>query len=101
MLPTPPSPQDDQAVLVRSTREIFDRSPLFQDARISELHTGPEGRVSLEVRFGSGPALFHIVAPCAERAYAILYELAVSLVGVQRAYAGGSQSQKERAATAW
>ena len=95
MLTTPHSPQDDHSALVRSIREIFDRSPLFRDARISEPHAGPEGRVSLEVRFGSGPALFHIVAPCPERAYAILHELAVSLVGVERAYAGGSQSQGE------
>ncbi len=95
MLPTPHSPQDDQSALVRTTREIFDRSPLFQDTRISEPQTGPGGRVSVEVRSGSSPALFCIVAPCSERAYAILHELAVSLAGVECAYTGGGQSQGE------
>lgn len=95
MLPTPHSPQDDQSALVRTTREIFDRSPLFRDAHISEPHTRPGGRVSVEVHFGSSPALFRIIAPCAKRAYAILHELAVSLAGVERDYTGGGQSQGE------
>lgn len=38
----------------------------------------------MEVRFGSTPALFRVVARSHERAYAILYELAVSLVGAER-----------------
>ncbi|HWU36566.1 MAG TPA: hypothetical protein VN203_02905 [Candidatus Acidoferrum sp.] len=96
MLLTPRSRQDDQSALVRIIREIFDRSPLFQNSRISEPHTGPEGGVSVEVCFGSRPALFHIVAPCPEQAYAILYEVAMSLVSMGRVYTGGSQSQGER-----
>lgn len=69
--------------------------PLFRDAHISEPHTRPGGRVSVEVHFGSSPALFRIIAPCAKRAYAILHELAVSLAGVERDYTGGGQSQGE------
>jgi hypothetical protein len=49
----------------------------------------------MDVRFGSAPALFCIVAPSPERAYAILYELAVSLVDIERAYAEGSLSRGE------
>jgi len=76
--------EHDHSPLVCRIRETFERSSVFRDAQISELERGPTGEVSVEVRFGSSPALFRVVARSRRRAYALLYELAVSLVAAER-----------------
>jgi hypothetical protein len=85
----------DRLTIVQKIRDVFDRSPLFREAQISDPLPRPDGGVSMDVRFGSAPALFCIVAPSPERAYAILYELAVSLVDIERAHAEGSLDRGE------
>jgi hypothetical protein len=76
--------EHDHSPLVCRIRETFEHSSAFRDAHISEPQVGSEGEVSVEVRFGSSPALFRVVARSRRRAYALLYELAVSLVGAER-----------------
>jgi hypothetical protein len=74
----------DRSTLIRTIQETFEHSSAFRDAHISEPQVGSEGEVSVEVRFGSSPALFRVVARSRRRAYALLYELAVSLVAAER-----------------
>jgi hypothetical protein len=84
-----------RSTLIRTIQETFERSLVFRDAQISELQRGPNGKVSVEVRFGSSPAHFRVVARCPERAYSLLHELAVSLVGVERGLVRGGQERGE------
>jgi hypothetical protein len=76
----PSPPPLDCLAIVEKIRSLFERSPVFCGARISDPQIGSEGRVSVEVGFGCGPALFRIVAPSAEKAYVLLYELAHAVV---------------------
>jgi hypothetical protein len=79
---TIPSPQPplDRFAIAEKVRSVFERSAAFRDARISDPQTSPEGQVSISVAFGRSPALFRVVAPSVEKAYAILYELARGVV---------------------
>ncbi len=67
--------------IVERIRDLFERSPGLCGAQISDPRSILGGQVSVDVGFGRGPAMFRIVAPSAERAYALLYELARALVG--------------------
>ncbi len=79
MTAIPSSPMDRFAI-VEKIRSLFARSPVFSGARISDAQTSSEGQVSVDVGFGGGPALIRIVAPSAEKAYALLYELASFII---------------------
>jgi hypothetical protein len=76
----PSPPPLDRLAIVEKIRSLFERSPVFCGARISDPQTSSEGKVSVDVGFGCGPALFRIVAPSAEKAYALLYEFARAVV---------------------
>lgn len=80
MTAIPSPPPLDRFAIVEKIRDVFDRSPVFRDAQISDPLPSPDGGVSVSVRFGRAPALFRIVAPSPEKAYAVLYELASSMV---------------------
>lgn len=62
--------------VAKKIRLAFDRCPIFRDARISDPARTPFGVVCLDIRFGDGPAVFRVLAPTSDRAYAILDELA-------------------------
>jgi hypothetical protein len=73
----------DRPTTMQKMRDVFGRSPVFHEAQISDPLPSPDGGVSVDVRFGRAPALFRIVAPFPEKAYAILYELASSMIQAQ------------------
>ena len=70
----------DSLDMIEKIRGLLDRSPVFRGAQISLPQTYPGGEVSVAVGFGGGTALFRIVAPSVDKAYAVLYEFARSLV---------------------
>jgi hypothetical protein len=70
-----------RAHLIRST---FAQSPLFSDAAVSEPIRTPEGDVALTVSFDGAPPVFGVVAGCEEDAYAVLHELALTMVEVDQ-----------------
>jgi len=70
----------DGPTIMQKIRDVFGRSPVFREALISDPLPSPDGGVSVEVRFGPTPALFRIVAPSPDKAYAVLYELASSMI---------------------
>ncbi len=74
-----PSPMD-RPTIVQRIHDVFGRSPMFREAQISDPLPIPGSGVSVEVRFGFAPALFRIIAPSPEKAYAVLYEIASSMV---------------------
>ena len=82
----------DRLTLMQIIRGIFDRSPVFREACISEPRIGSEGEVIVAVSFDHGPAAFRVVAPSAEEAYAILHELASAMVEIERGRYGWSGS---------
>jgi hypothetical protein len=69
--------------MIETIRGLLDRSPVFRGAQISLPQAYLGGEVSVAVGFGGGPALFRIVAPSVEKAYALLYEFARSLVEME------------------
>jgi hypothetical protein len=73
----------DRPTVVQKIRDVFARSPVFREAQISDPLPSPDGGVSVHVRFGRTPALFRIVAPSPEKAYAVLYEFASSMIQVE------------------
>jgi hypothetical protein len=76
----------DRPTFVQKIRDVFGRSPVFREAQISDPLPSPDGGVSVEVRFGRAPALFRIAAPSPEKAYAVLYELASSMVQAEESH---------------
>ena len=80
------SPQSplDHAGVQQKILAVFNQSPVFRGAHISALSGDPKGGAGLEVGFGEGPPVFRIVAPSPEKAYAILYELALAMVEPER-----------------
>lgn len=74
----------DRLTVIQIIRRIFGRSPVFEDAIISEPRLGLGGEVIVDVSFERGPAAFRVVAPSAEEAYAILHELASAMVEIER-----------------
>ncbi|HSB70258.1 MAG TPA: hypothetical protein VLT62_13070 [Candidatus Methylomirabilis sp.] len=85
----------DRLTLVHIIRGIFDRSPVFREACISEPHIDPGGGVIVDVSFDHGPAAFRVVAPSAEEAYAILHELASAMVEIERDRHGWSGNGRD------
>lgn len=79
-------PSIDRLSRVHMIREAFARSPLFQEAAISDPVFSPEGKVSLALSFDRGPAVFRVVAGFEDEAYAILYDLAVAMVEIERSH---------------
>jgi hypothetical protein len=69
--------------MIEEIRGLLDRSPVFRGAQISLPQADLGGAVSVAVGFEGGPALFRIVAPSVEKAYAVLYEFARSLVEME------------------
>ena len=74
----------DRLTVIQIIRRIFDRSPVFQGAIISEPRLGLGGEVIVDVSFEHGPAAFRVVAPSVQEAYAILHELASAMVEIER-----------------
>jgi hypothetical protein len=76
-------PLADSLAVIQIIRRIFARSPVFQDALISNPRIGPGGEVIVDVSFDHDPAAFRVVAPTVEEAYAILHELASTMVEIE------------------
>lgn len=74
----------DRMARIHLIRAAFARSPLFRDAVISAPQPGDGVEVVLDVSFGKGPAVFRVVAGSEGAAYAILHELAIAMVEVDR-----------------
>ncbi len=74
----------DASILGELIRRIFAESRVFSGALVSPPQVGPEGEVMLEVGFGRHPPLLRVVAPTAQKAYAILHELAGAMVDIER-----------------
>jgi hypothetical protein len=85
----------DRLTVIQIIRRIFERSPVFQDAIVSEPRLGPGGEVIVDVSFERGPAAFRVVAPSPEEAYAILHELATAMVEVERSRNGAGNGHEE------
>lgn len=79
-------PLTDRLTVIQIIRGIFARSPVFQDALISDPRFGPAGEVLVDVSFDHDPAAFRVVAPTVEEAYAILHELASAMVEIERGF---------------
>ena len=73
----------DRPTVVQAIRDLFARSPDFRDAVISDPFVGPDGTVSLDVSVGQD-TVFHVVAPTADEAYALLHELVDPLIDLAR-----------------
>ncbi len=83
-----PFPSNDRLSVIQAIRAIFARSPAFRHAVISDPLAGRQGQVALDVRFGREPTALRIVAPTADEAYALLHELATSMVESDRGMKG-------------
>jgi hypothetical protein len=91
-------PLTDSLAVIQIIRRIFARSPVFQDALISNPRFGPGGEVIVDVSFDHDPAAFRVVAPTVEEAYAILHELATAMVEIERGFhvAGNGHGANQR-----
>jgi hypothetical protein len=78
---------DERSTREQMVREIFGRSPLFRDVAVSAARLGASEDVALDISFAGGPTVFRIVAGSESAAYALLCELAVSMVEVDQAHA--------------
>jgi hypothetical protein len=67
-------------------RDVFATSPLFREAAVSGPVLTRDGEVGLDVSFDGGPTLFRVVAASEDRAYAVLYDLAVAMVEVDQGH---------------
>lgn len=74
----------DCLTLVEAVRGIFARSPIFGNAEILESRERPGGVLTLDVSFGRGPTALRVVAGTEREAYAILHELASTMVEIER-----------------
>ena len=90
----------DRLAVVQIIQGIFARSPVFQDALISDPRLGPGGEVIVDVSFDHDPAAFRVVAPSVEEAYAILHQLAsamVEIAGGRHGWSGNGKGDDEAA----
>jgi hypothetical protein len=69
----------DHRMLVQQIRGVFARSPIFREAVISALLSGPDGEAIVDVSFGHGRTAFRIVASCEDDVYAVLCDLAFAV----------------------
>lgn len=74
----------DRVAQVAAIRGAFARSAMFRDATLTEPRLGPDGNVTVAVRFNQGPPALSVTAPSEETAYAILHELAGAMVEMER-----------------
>ena len=74
----------DCLTLVEAIRGVFARSPIFRDAEIVESRERSGGALALDVSFGRGPTALRVVAHTDKEAYAILHELASTMVEIER-----------------
>jgi hypothetical protein len=74
----------DRLAFVERIKNTFARSPIFRGAAISEPLIGPTGDVAMDVSFDGGPTVFRVVAASEAEACAILHELALAMVEVDR-----------------
>jgi hypothetical protein len=74
----------DRLVHAHVIRETFARSPLFREAALSELVLTPEGDVVVNISFDGGPAIFRVVAGSEAETYAVLHELARTMVEIEQ-----------------
>jgi len=69
----------DPVSMLERVRGLLDRSRIFRGARISLSQVDLGGEVRVDVGIGGGPAICRIFAPSLEKAYAVLYEFALSI----------------------
>ena len=79
-----PESEIDCLTLAEAIRGVFARSPIFRDAEILESREWPGGALALDVSFGRGPTALRVVAQTEKEAYAILHELASTMVDIER-----------------
>jgi hypothetical protein len=72
-------PSIDHRTLVQLIRGVFARSPIFREAVISELLSGPDGEAIVDVSFGHGRTAFRVVASTEDDVCAILCDLAFAV----------------------
>ncbi len=75
----------DRVTFVEAIRGVFARSPIFCGATLSEPRLGPREDVTVEVSFDHGPPALRVTAASDEKVYAILHELASTMVEIERA----------------
>jgi hypothetical protein len=75
----------DRVTFVEAIRGVFARSPIFCGVALSEPRMGPGGDVTVEVSFEQGRPALRVTAASDEKAYAILHELASTMVEIERA----------------
>ena len=76
----------DRLARAHLIRDTFARSPLFRKAAVSEPVLTPGGEVTLNVSFDGGPTVFRVVAGSEGEAYAVLHELALDMVEIERSH---------------
>lgn len=74
----------DRLTLVEAIRGSSIRSLIFRDAVISHPVLGPGGEVTVDVRGDHCPTTLRVTAPSDGEAYAILHELALAMVEMER-----------------
>ena len=79
-----PETEIDCLTLVEAVRGVFARSPIFREAEIVESRDTSGGALALDVSFGRGPTALRVVAQTTTEAYAILHELASTMVEIER-----------------
>jgi hypothetical protein len=77
-------PTTECQAVVEAIREVFAKSSLFREARLSEPIVEPTGSVVVDVSFNNGPPVCRVVAPSETQAYATLHELARAMVEVDQ-----------------
>jgi hypothetical protein len=74
----------DRLTLVGAIRAVLARSPIFHEASIWPPVTGPRGEVTVDVTFPDGATALRVTAPSDDEAYAILHELASTMVEIEQ-----------------
>ena len=72
-------PAIDQRTLIQRIRGVFARSPIFREAVISELLSGPDGEAIVDVSFGQGRTAVRVVASSEDEVCEILCNLALAM----------------------
>lgn len=81
----------DRLTRAHLIRETFARSPLFRDAAVSEPILTPESKLAITVGFDGGAPVFGVVASSEDEAYAVLHELAVTMVEIEESHRAGRE----------
>lgn len=70
----------DWLALRSKAQEVFNRSRVFRNVQISGPEADREGRIAVQLGFRGEPAFIRIIASSAETVWAVLFEVARSLV---------------------